>query len=172
MLKSISWQEFLTVIAGIAAIYYAVLGVFFYGDKIRSIFSSREEASDTVPKPSKRKSHSLIGQIKEDEGITDDFDENLISSADLNVSEQPKQDNLLLGTVADVLRELKNLFQTIVDDKMPKEASLLLIATLIERYAQLKDSNYQHSITLFIHENAVDQFGFELTMEEIQSLWK
>ena len=172
MLKSISWQEFLTVIAGIAAIYYAVLGVFFYGDRIRSLFSSREEPTENVSKSSKRKTHSLIGRIKEDEGITDVPDENLISSADLNVSEPPKQDDLLLGTVADVLKELKNLFQTIVDDEMPKEASLLLISTLLERYSQLKDSKYQHSINLFIYENAFDRFGFDLTLKEIQSQWK
>jgi hypothetical protein len=172
MLKSISWQEFLTVIGGIAAIYYTILGLFMYGDRIRSIFSGREETIETVPRQSKQKSHSLIGKIKEEEEITDETDDNLISSADLTVSDQSKQDNLLLGTVADVLKELKNLFQTVIDDKMPKAESLNLIGTLIERYTQLKETKYQHSINLFIHENAVDQFHFELTLEEIQSLWK
>ena len=172
MLKSLSWQEFLTGIAGIAAIYYAILGVIYYGDKIKSIFSGRESPVETIPKKTARKSHSLIGQIKEEEGIADEADQALISSVDLTVSEKSKQDNLLIGTVADVLKELKNLFQTIIDDKMPKAESLQLIGTLIERYNQLKETQYQHSINLFIHENAVDQFGFELTLEEIQSLWK
>jgi hypothetical protein len=47
-----------------------------------------------------------------------------------------------------------------------------MISTLIERYTQLKETKYQHSINLFIHENAVDQFPFEVTLEELQSRWK
>ncbi|MBT1706346.1 hypothetical protein [Chryseosolibacter indicus] len=172
MLKSISWQEFLIVLSGIAAIYYAVLAVIYYGHRIRSRFSDHEQAPEAPTKSPTRKSLSLIGQTKEDEGIEDEPNEGLVSTSDINVSESAREQNLLVGTVADALKELKNLFQFITDDQKNKAESLDMIGTLIERYSQLKGTKYQHSINLFIHENAVDQFSFEITLEELQSLWK
>lgn len=171
MLKSISWQEFLIVLSGITAVYYGVLGVIFYGHRIRSRFSGATQVEQPT-KTQTRKSVSLIGQIKEEEDIQDDSKSDSISSADLKVSEDGHQDNLLIGTVADALKELKNVFQIIIDDEKSKAESLDMIGTLIERYLHLKDTKYQHSINLFIHENAVDQFRFQVTLEELQSLWK
>jgi hypothetical protein len=172
MLKSISWQEFLTVISVITVIYYAVLGIFFYGSKIKSILSGRgrpplQNENQRAPK----KSASLVGKIKEEEHA-EETREDLIASDQLNVANSSSRENdLMLGTVADVLKELKNLIQEIIDSKITKEQSIDLFKALLSNYNQIKATNYQRSIDLFIHENAVDQFDFELGLDEITQLW-
>jgi hypothetical protein len=171
MLKSISWQLFLTVMSALALIYFSVLALIFYRLEIRNLFSGRVRLTSPDTPKEKRRSNSLVGQIKEEEEIQDnDVAETTLSSDQLNPVEATPQD-ALLGTVADLLKDLKAIIDSIVSGKTEKGESLVLIKAVFSRYAQLIGTNYQQSINLFLYENAIDQFSFELTLDEIQKLW-
>ncbi|HYF66720.1 MAG TPA: hypothetical protein VD884_01230 [Ohtaekwangia sp.] len=169
MLKSISWQEFLTVLSVLSLIYYSILGLVYYRVEIKNLISGKGK-SDASPRPSTRSSNSLIGQIREEEGIDEDEDQSTISSDQINPAQNHPQD-ALLGTVADLLKDLKEIIDSIATSKTEKGESLVLIKAVFSRYEQLRDTNYQQPVELFLYENAIDQFPFELSLEEIKKLW-
>lgn len=169
MLKSISWQEFLTVLSVLSLIYYSILGLVYYRVEIKNLISGKGK-TDASPRPSTRRSNSLVGQIREEEDINDDEDQSTISSDQINPVHNHPQD-ALLGTVADLLKDLKEIIDSISTRKIEKGESLALIKAVFSRYEQLRGTNYQQSVDLFLYENAIDQFPFELSLEEIQKLW-
>jgi hypothetical protein len=170
MLKSISWQEFLTVMSVLSVIYYSVLGLIYYRAEIRSLFFGRAKVKTSSPTNSTKRSSSLIGQIKEEEEIDEDEEQETLSSDQIHPVENNPQD-ALLGAVADLLKGLKEIIDSIAANKTEKTECLVLIRAIFSKYSQLGGTRYQQSINLFLYENAIDQFAFELTLEEINSLW-
>ena len=165
MLNSITWLQFLTVVSAIAVLYYIILALFYYRSEIQFLFTRRAPGKTPTPPPTK--SSSLVGRIREEEGITE---ESTISSDELNLFES-SPDSTLLGPVADLLIELKGIIDTVSAENIDKAQCIVLLKALLVRYPQLLNSNYQKSIDLFIYENGIDQFSFDLSMKEIQSLW-
>jgi hypothetical protein len=170
MLKSISWQEFLTVMSILSVIYYSVLGLIYYRAEIRNFLSGRTRVKASPPSNSTKRSSSLIGQIKEEEEIDEDEEQGTVSSDQIHPVESSPQD-ALLGVVADLLKGLKEIIDSIAANKTEKTECLVLIKAIFSKYSQLGGTKYQQSINLFLYENAVDQFPFELPLEEINSLW-
>jgi hypothetical protein len=171
MLKSISWQEFLTVMSILAVIYYSVLGFIYYRAEIKNLFSGRRNLKTPDSPKQSPKGNSLVGQIREEEQIDDDDDDDTLSADQLNVAENQSPQDALLGTVADLLKDLKEIIDVITANKSSKDESLILIKAAFARYSQLQNTTYQQSINLFLYENAIDQFSFELPLDEIQKLW-
>lgn len=170
MLKSISWQEFLTVMSILSLIYYSVLGLIYYRAEIRNLLSGRTRVKASHLSNSTKRRSSLIGQIREEEGIDEDEEQGTLSSDQIHPVENNPQD-ALLGAVADLLKDLKGIIDSIAANKKEKKESLVLIKAIFSKYSQLGGTRYQQSINLFLYENAVDQFAFELPLEEINSLW-
>ena len=170
MLKSISWQEFLTVISILSVVYYSVLGLIYYRAEIRNLLSGRGKVKASSPSDSTKRSTSLIGQIKEEEEIDEDEEQGRLSSDQIHPVENNPQD-ALLGAVADLLKDLKEIIDSIGANKTDKGECLVLIKAIFSRYSQLAGTKYQPSINLFLYENAVDQFPFDLPLEEINNLW-
>lgn len=170
MLKSISWQEFLTVMSILSVIYYSVLGLLYYRAEISNFLSGRTRVKASPPSNSAKRSSSLIGQIKEEEEIDEDEEQGTLSSDQIHPVENNPRD-ALLGAVADLLKDLKEIIDSIAANKTEKSECLVLFKAIFSKYSQLGGTRYQQSINLFLYENAVDQFAFELTLEEINSLW-
>lgn len=163
MFNSITWLQFLTAISAIGAVYYAILGLLYYRTEIQTLFRGRREE----PVKSGGKSNSLVGKIREEEDI---IEESTIDSDELNVADK-NQETTLLGPVADLLKELKGIIDTVAAENIDKAQCISLIKALLVRYPQLLNTKYQKSIDLFIYENGIDQFSFDLSMKEVQSLW-
>jgi hypothetical protein len=171
MLKSISWQEFLTVMSILAVIYYSVLGFIYYRAEIKNLFSGRRSSKIPASPKQSPKSNSLVGQIKEEEQIDDADNDSSLSADQLNVAETRSPQDALLGTVADLLKDLKEIIDAVVANKSSKDECLIFIKAAFAKYSQLQNTTYQQSINLFLYENAIDQFSFELPLDEIQKLW-
>ena len=165
MLNSITWLQFLIAISAIAAVYYAVLGLLYYRTEIQTLFSGKSPAKE--PQVSPVRSSSLVGRIREEE---DPVEESTIASDQLNLAEEERE-TTLLGPVADLLKELKGIIDTVAAENIDKTRCIALIKALLIRYPQLLNTKYQKSIDLFIYENGIDQFTFDLSMKEVQSLW-
>ena len=165
MLKSISWLQFLTVVSAVAVLYYVILALFYYRTEIQLLFSGKRTKEE--PTKSTVKSNSLVGKIREEEDI---IEESTIGSDELNVADK-NQETTLLGPVADLLKELKGIIDTVAAENIDKAQCISLIKALLVRYPQLLNTKYQKSIDLFIYENGIDQFSFDLSMKEVQSLW-
>ncbi|HYF69965.1 MAG TPA: hypothetical protein VD884_17610 [Ohtaekwangia sp.] len=165
MLNSITWLQFLIAITAIAAVYYAVLALLYYRTEIQTLFSGKASKESTQDSPVR--SNSLVGKIREEEGA---IEESTIPSDQLNLAEENRE-TTLLGPVADLLKELKGIIDTVAAENIDKAQSIALIKALLIRYPQLLNTKYQKSIDLFIYENGIDQFNFDLSMMEVQSLW-
>src|SRR5688500_11818374 len=100
MLKSISWQVFLTVMSALALLYYSVLGLIYYRAEIKSLFTGGSNSRKPVSPHTRSTSKSLVGQIKEEEQI-DEVDDSSLSADQLNVADTKSPQDALLGTVAD-----------------------------------------------------------------------
>lgn len=168
MLKSISWQEFLTVMSVLSLIYFSILGIIYYREEIKNVFSGKARSSPK-PQQGRKKNNSLIGQIKEEEGIDDEQEQQTLSSEQIDPIHNSQ--DALLGSVADFLKDLKDVIESIATDKLEKSESITLIKAVFSRYEQLKGTSYQQSVELFLYENAIDQFAFELSLEEIKHIW-
>lgn len=168
MLKSISWQEFLTVMSVLSLIYFSILGIVYYRVEIKNLISGKARSRPS-PNQERKRNNSLIGQIKEEEGIDDEEGQQTLSSEQIDPV-QNSQD-ALLGSVADFLKDLKDVIESIATDKLEKAESLALLKAVFSRYEQLKGTSYQQSVELFLYENAIDQFAFQLSLEEIKNIW-
>jgi hypothetical protein len=165
MLNSITWLQFLIAISAIAAVYYAVLGLLYYRTEIQTLFSGKATTKNLQESPVR--SNSLVGKIREEE---DPVEESTIASDQLNLAEE-NPEATLLGPVADLLKELKGIIDTVAAENINKAQSIALMKALLIRYPQLLNTKYKKSIDLFIYENGIDQFTFDLSMKEVQSLW-
>jgi hypothetical protein len=81
------------------------------------------------------------------------------------------QDALLIGTVADLLEEVKTLGQIIVDCEGDKEESISMFQSLLSKYPQLSETKFRTAINMFILDMCKDSCDFELTTSEIDSWW-
>jgi hypothetical protein len=81
-------------------------------------------------------------------------------------------DYLLVGSVADLLEEIKTLIQLISEYKSTKPESREFFHALFIRYPQLAGTTYQEAVSLYICETARSQVSFDLTHSEVSSWWK
>jgi hypothetical protein len=79
------------------------------------------------------------------------------------------QDALVIGTIADLLEEVKTLVQVIVDCEGDKEESISMFQSLLSKYTQLAETKFRTAINMFILEMYKDKCDFELTTSEIDS---
>ena len=81
------------------------------------------------------------------------------------------KDDLLIGSVADLLQEIKTLVQLIAEYKTDKSESQSLFHALLIRYSHLRDTSYQEAIGLYICEAAKGQFSFDVSPKEVSTWW-
>ncbi len=77
----------------------------------------------------------------------------------------------LLGTIADLIKEIKTLIQLLSENGGIKEDFLKMVSTLLARYPNLKNTAYQDTISIFIANECKGKFHFEISLDEIKILW-
>ena len=96
----------------------------------------------------------LLGKAQPDippvsDHVTSTDSDQLQFSAPKQKERQPEklhsdtQDALLIGTVADLLKEVKTLVQVIVDCEGDKEESISMFQSLLSKYPQLTKTKFQ-----------------------------
>jgi len=190
MFNSISWEIYTTAALVIALGYYVITSLLLYSHELVRWVKSRSTSSNDLPsrEPESISSQaSVMGGINRLEGFIDqrtssvNLDAIAVTSQD-EIQEEivlPKtstasstSDHLLVGSVADLLEEIKTLIQLIAEYKSSKPESQEFFHALFLRYPQLVGTTYQEAVSLYICETARDQVSFELTFPEVYSWWK
>ena len=184
MFESISWQEFLSTIALIVGGYYAITTLLLYSNEIKSIFKQKERkqitSEITEDQNDSNESNDLMGKVKYDTEVNVPH-EMLIAVEEIQVqssneneeavegSVSVKADVLIIGTIADLLQEIKALSAAVKDSS--KEEAVSLFTTLLSRYRQLVGTRYQEAVNLFIYDSCKDKCEFNIESNEIKSWW-
>lgn len=184
MFESISWQEFLSTIALTVGGYYAITTLLLYSNEIKSIFKQKERkqitSESTEDQNDSNESIDLMGKVKYDTEVNVPH-EMLIAVEEIQVqssneneeavegSVSVKADVVIIGTIADLLQEVKALSAAVKDSG--KEEAVSLFTTLLSRYRQLVGTRYQEAVSLFIYDACKDKCEFNIEPNEIKSWW-
>ena len=188
MFSTISWEIFFTTALLIAGGYYGISLLLLYAKEITGWFKTRFGNSiETVAQTSVEKIAkplNIMGSVSR-EDVAGEQRMTSVNEEDINVGDDeevpetitpPAQtfssnDHLLVGSVADLLQEIKTLVQLVAEYKSDKAEAESLFRTLLLRYSYLRATTYQHAISFYICEAARTQFAFEVQIAEVISWW-
>lgn len=181
MFNFITWELFLTIITVLIGTYYIITSLAFYHAEIRSWLKSFSQPKQvSLTSREEQSGEDLMGTTviaHEDHVLRSSF----IPTGELITSgndEEPEQvhaikpkDELLIGSVADLLEEVKTLIQLIAEYRTGKTESKALFDALFIRYPHLQHTTYPLAISFYIHEAAKGKFSYDITADEIMSWW-
>jgi hypothetical protein len=174
MLHQFTWQQFLIATLIFTMVWYAVVILLFYRDKIADVLSGR---SGVVQ-------HDRLKRVWE-EDLEDDFpgDEELMGNHALpdGLSEVEmhmvafvpktidKDDDLKiqLGIIPDFLEELKTIFHVLENENGNAEDFISMFSLVKSQHPNIRNTTNQDAINNLIREN----LPFVLSEEEINRLW-
>jgi hypothetical protein len=194
MLNSITWQSFSLILLAPIAVYYIVSVVIFYCADVRAYIISRishptisqrpQAASGDVVQP-EFSFPDLMGNVKTDVVIEEipasvSADEIFFEQDDDQIPEvflpliqkASANDSLLIGSVADLLHELKTLFKMLREYNSSKEEGCNLLSSLLTKYPHLSESSFKDSITEYTCDLFRKELSFELQYQEVTKLWR
>jgi len=173
MLQSISWSEFFITIATLTGIYYGVTVFHFYGVELIS-FIKNEKYPATPKETSMVDASPVMGMTRPEKSFR--VSREVKSADDLVVApDREREDNpvdsesLLVGTVSDLLHEIKSLRLETVS--LLKDECVHSIHEILSRYPQLKNTQYQEAVNLFIMNTRQESGGWEFDLHEVDLLW-
>lgn len=191
MFNAITWEAFLTTVILLVGGYYFITTFLLYHKEITQWVKSRAarspETSSSAPEVIEESTDNkgILGKINSDgQSITPRT--STISAEDLSfgASEEevaeivkpvtalrPQSDHLIIGSVADLLQEIKTLIQLITEYNSDKAESASLFRTLLLRYPHVKSTEYKDAISLYICQ-AATQFSFTLDLQEASNWWE
>lgn len=185
MFSAISWESFLTICVTTVGGYYTITTAAFYRHEITAwikSFSNPPSVSLTVEK--KEVPNDMMGTaqvaheqtprtsfIQPEELITSEHGEEEEPEAIQAAPAKSKEEDLLIGTIADLLEEVKTLIQLIAEYRTGKSESEALFNALFIRYPHLQNTTYPLAISFYIAEASKEQFPYELTSDEVITWW-
>lgn len=196
MLHTITWQTFVLILLAMLAVYYILsVAVFFRKDALAWIKSRSNgaapsrtptEVSDTniVSEPA---TTSMMGAIQELPMAEDEVEYETVAAdeiefiADENeipetffplIQKASPTDNLLIGSVADLLQEIKTLFKMLQEYNSSREEGCNLLQSLLTKYPHLAESTFKDSITEYVCDLSRNGIPFELQYQEVNTLWE
>jgi hypothetical protein len=186
MFSSITWELFLTAVVVAIGGYYGITTLLLYHQEITQWVKSRGQSpveqmgATAVSEPSL----SVMGNIQK--GSTQELRSSVGTAEEINVAvtdEEPEtvtspeaskssDDHLLIGSIADLLQEVKTISQLIAECKSDKAEGESLFITLLLRYPHLRSTTYRDAINLYIVDAARNQFSFDLSSSEVNTWWE
>lgn len=186
MFSSITWEIFLTTVLAVVSCYYGITTLLLYHQEIIQYVKTRGQQHPVSPQPTKvaASSHSVMGSIQEESSR--ELRSTISPAEEISVAsddDQPEtvtspevvswtRDNLLIGSVADLLQEVKTLSQLMAECESDKAEGESLFKTLLLRYPHLRGTIYRDAVNLFIIDAARNHFVFDLSLSEINSWWE
>jgi len=186
MFTSITWGVFLGAIFLIISGYYAITSLLLYSGELKAWVTGKLKSTQSPievgPVPP---SDGVMGPINRadltaEQRVSTVADQDIAISANDEFPEPiltPRQgsalqaDSILVGSVADLLEEIKTLVQLIGEYKSSKAECHAFFHALFLRYPQLMNTTYQDAINLYILHTARDYFSFEVSLQDIASWW-
>lgn len=192
MLNSIAWEQYFIFIAFALFLYYlGILFLYYRKDLISKLSSGRSTSSVYATDPNSNsfspKASSFMGSIKQEEredkiqskhkeiGEAEKLEVGAITTdSESPVDEEPplpSPEILLLGSIADLLKEIKSLIPLLSENDGCNADFKTLLSALFAKNPQLKSTTYQDAISLFIYNEYVSNLPFELGLQEIKNCW-
>jgi hypothetical protein len=178
MLKHFTWQQFLVAALVLSIIWYTVVILLFYRQRVHDYLNGNSKDSKT-PEPL---GHAWDEEFEE-EPLSDDDDlmgrsalpegmSNLsmaqfgfaprVSDEDLDENRERQQ-----SVVPDVLEELKSIFHVLETQQGTKQDFISLFELVSAKYANIKGTANQPALNDYIRENV----PFPMSDEELDNLW-
>jgi hypothetical protein len=185
MFSSITWEVFFSTVLLAVGVYYFISTVLLFHKEITGLFKAKSDG------PIHREHHgqeevneteAIIGAVSHEENWLT-HRTSLVDSEDVRMAETdthempdtiqaPGEQELLNGTIADLMQEIKTLLQLIGEYKSSKEECAELFGALFQKYPLLKDTSYQRAINQHICEENKAQFSFDIQPLDVRSWWE
>ncbi|HEY3385450.1 MAG TPA: hypothetical protein VGK46_03005, partial [Saprospiraceae bacterium] len=178
MTISVSWNLFTITAVSILAAYYAIVLLIFYRAEIKQWIRSRVAVRSTDAKlPDIGHGPSIMGRTRADntvEVMQAEAQELLIAPHE--PGEEIRQNiidknEILIGSVADLLQEVNILIERIAEDRTGRSESKELFNALFLRYPHLQNSAYPQAISMYICEAAREKIQWEIKPHDVLSWW-
>jgi hypothetical protein len=145
MFNSISWQDFLIVIVVAISSYYIITSLLLYSGEITHIFKQKESKQiDSTTQDDQNGSNEpndLMGKIKyetevnvpREKSITSEelqFQSSNESEEIIEPTQSNQSDTLIIGTIADLLQEIKALAEVVSTSS--KEESVSFFKSILQ----------------------------------------
>ena len=184
MFNSISWQDFLIVIVAAISSYYIITTLLLYSGEITHIFKQKEskqiDSTTQDDQNGSNETNDLMGKIKYETEVNVPREKSVTSeelqfqssnkSEEVIVPVQTNQtDTLLIGTIADLLQEIKALAEVVSTSS--KEESVSFFKSVLQRFSKLRGTHYEDAVNMFIYNSCKEQCSFDLQPNEIKSWW-
>lgn len=177
MLNSISWSEFLTVITLLIAVYYTVSSILFYRDEISNLFRKKNLTNNNKLSTDRVVAdHPLMGTTKPEppkvirkQSVA--TEELLFAPQSTNETPTPASDPIIIGTIADLLQESKDLAKSIAETTTSPEECVSLFQSLLDRYPQLNNATYKDAISISLFHTCKTELEIEYTLDQINAWW-
>ncbi|RKR84288.1 hypothetical protein BDD43_4520 [Mucilaginibacter gracilis] len=176
MLHFFTWQQFLVAAVIFTAVWYLVLALLFFRDKLAALLSGKSK--NEQPEKLKREweeelegdpeeENDLIGEQAVPEGISE-VEAHMLGFAP-KVWDEDEADSreVQLGLVPDVLEELKTIFHILENEGGNAEDFVSLFGMVKTKYAGIAGSPNEAAINEYIRENA----PFPISDEVLANLW-
>lgn len=174
MFKSISWQEYIVVMAVAAGCYYSLIIILFYTKDIAARLKGgsvpSRPGSPGKPSPS---DHNLMGPIQNSVVPPRSIKQTSIGAAEVEVAENanPITDDSDLTPADELIQEICSLFQIMKEGNPSQDAYLKNIKTLLSQYPQLLGSDDHTRVTRTIVQELQTKHDILLSKEVVEQLW-
>lgn len=164
MFNSISWESFLTTIGSLAGAYYFITTLMLYHQEITQWWKNKFNSSRIEESESVVEQTAIMGKV---ENTPSSPSNPLVHTASV-VTEK----DVLIGSVSDLLQEIKSLIQLAIENNWDKAQSESLFRALLIRYPTLKNTTHQQSVSSFMADTTSEECSFALTTEEVMTWWE
>lgn len=181
MLHSISWNDFLTMLAVAVASYYVVTIVLFFGREIGRLFQPRTAASgDEAAVAGEVRTAGLMGTAKFEERESQERSRPVTTVAEelaiaplVDVEEPIKvasvDSGLQTALVSSLLPEIESVLETAKSGNS-RELGVLFKA-LLGHYPELVGTDFQGEITRHIYEGCISRGAVDVKIEDVRGWW-
>lgn len=153
MIKSISWNEFLTSIGFLMAAYYVVIIMLYYRKECLDILSNRGKLA--LPKSNQKQ--NIAAPVSDITGSHSLY--------------QSTADNTLMPVVHELMEELNQVITIAGRKQYAKEELVFSIQQVLHNYTQLKQTTFQTSINNYVETEVINHCSIHLSAGEINMLW-
>jgi hypothetical protein len=186
MFTSFTWADFLIAASLCMAAYYGFLAPLLFRKEIlyrlQSYRRNVKQSGSAGSNEAASKVHSVMGNIHEDTSWNKLYSD-AIAAAEITVeslSPEPEtiqtptvipNDALLIGSVADLLQDIKTLLHQMAGLSTERTEVQSLLQALLQRYPYLLGTSFQYAVTVYICEEVRNHLHLQLTTTEILSWW-
>ncbi|WP_114782336.1 hypothetical protein [Botryobacter ruber] len=198
MLHHLTWTQFFLATGTSLLLYYLIITLLCYRQELKALSekatarllpqvyltsSTPETAQAGIP------AESPIGAVSTSDAPTvsdaselqvaprtegeeeEDMEETDSTTASVKTTSATEPPTFPMGTLADLLEEIKPLLELVVETQLEKEEFLSLLQLIISRYSRTAQSQYQDQVQQFLLEQSQVKLPYSLTPEDLQALW-